>query len=41
MKAMISQPMRGLTDEEIVATRDRAIAALTEKRVRSSQYLVY
>lgn len=31
MKAMISQPMRGLTDEEIVATRERAIAALEAK----------
>ena len=30
MKAMISQPMRGLTDEEIVATRERALAALSE-----------
>lgn len=27
-KAMLSQPMRGLSDEEIVATRDRAIKAL-------------
>ena len=30
MKAMISQPMCGLTDEEIVATRERALAALSE-----------
>ena len=30
-KAMLSQPMNGLSDEEIVATRNRAIAAL-EKR---------
>ena len=30
-KAMLSQPMSGKTDEEIVATRERAIAAL-EKR---------
>lgn len=28
LKAMLSQPMAGKTDEEIVATRDRAIAAL-------------
>lgn len=28
-KAMLSQPMGGKTDEEIVATRERAIAALT------------
>lgn len=30
-KAMISQPMGGLTDEEIVETRDRAICALRDK----------
>ncbi len=30
-KAMISQPMAGKTDEEIVATRERAIKALEEK----------
>lgn len=30
MKAMLSQPMAGKTDEEIVATRKKAIAALTE-----------
>lgn len=28
MKAMLSQPMAGKTEEEITATRDRAIAAL-------------
>ena len=28
MKAMLSQPMGGLTQEEIVTTRDRAIAKL-------------
>lgn len=28
MKAMLSQPMAGKTEEEIVATRERAIAAL-------------
>lgn len=28
MKAMLSQPMRGKTDEEIVATRERAIKKL-------------
>ena len=31
MKAMLSQPMAGKTDEEIIATREKAIAALTEK----------
>ena len=30
-KAMISQPMAGKTNSEIVATRERAIATLTEK----------
>ena len=30
-KAMLSQPMAGKTDEEIVATRERAIKALTER----------
>lgn len=29
-KAMLSQPMRGKTDAEIVATRNRAIKALAE-----------
>ena len=31
MKAMLSQPMAGKTDEEIVATRERAIQVLKEK----------
>ena len=31
MKAMISQPMAGKTDEEIEATRGKAITALKEK----------
>ena len=30
-KAMLSQPMAGKTDEEIIATREKAIAALREK----------
>jgi hypothetical protein len=30
-KAMLSQPMAGKTDEEIIATRERAIEALTER----------
>ena len=30
-KAMLSQPMAGKTDEEIVATREKAIAALKER----------
>ena len=31
MKAMLSQPMNGKTDEEIVSTRERAIKALESK----------
>ena len=31
MKAMLSQPMAGKTEEEIIETRNRAIAALTEQ----------
>lgn len=31
MKAMLSQPMAGKTDEEIKATREKAIKALKEK----------
>lgn len=31
MKAMLSQPMAGKTQEEIVATREKAIAALKER----------
>ena len=31
MKAMLSQPMGGKTDEEIVETRNRAIKVLEEK----------
>lgn len=31
MKAMISQPMAGKTDNEIQSTREKAIAALTER----------
>ena len=30
-KAMLSQPMAGKTDEEIVDTREKAVAALKEK----------
>ena len=30
-KAMLSQPMAGKTDEEIIARRERAINALSEK----------
>lgn len=30
MKAMLSQPMAGKTNEEIIATRERAIKALEE-----------
>ena len=31
MKAMLAQPMAGKTNEEIVATREKAIKALTSK----------
>ena len=31
MKAMLSQPMNGKTEEEIIATRNRAISFLQEK----------
>lgn len=31
MKAMLSQPMTGKTEEEIIATRERAIAVLKER----------
>lgn len=31
MKAMLSQPMNGKTDDEIKETRDKAIAALSAK----------
>lgn len=31
MKAMLSQPMAGRTKEEIIATRERAIAVLKER----------
>ena len=31
MKAMLAQPMAGKTQDEIVATREKAIAALEEK----------
>ena len=30
-KAMLSQPMAGKTNEEIVATREKAISVLKEK----------
>ena len=31
MKAMLSQPMAGKTDEEIIATREKAVKILQEK----------
>ena len=31
MKAMLSQPMAGKTEEEIISTRERAIAALKKR----------
>lgn len=31
MKAMLSQPMAGKTEEEIIATRERAIVALKKR----------
>ena len=36
-RAMISQPMAGKTDEEIKATREKAIAALKEKGYTSAR----
>ena len=30
-KAMLSQPMAGKTEEEIIATREKAVKALTDK----------
>ena len=30
-KAMLSQPMNGKTDAEIIATRERAVAALERR----------
>lgn len=30
-KAMLSQPMAGKTDDEIIATREKAIAALEKE----------
>ena len=30
-KAMLSQPMAGKSDEEIIATREKAVAALEER----------
>lgn len=33
-KAMLSQPMAGKTDEEIAATREKAIKVLEEKDMR-------
>lgn len=30
-KAMLSQPMAGKTDEEIIATKEKAVKVLTEK----------
>ena len=31
MKAMLSQPMAGKSEEEIIATREKAVSALKEK----------
>lgn len=33
MKAMLSQPMAGKTEEEIKTTREKAIKVLKEKRL--------
>jgi hypothetical protein len=41
MKAMLSQPMAGKTQEEIVATREKAIAALKEQGVRDRKHPVH
>lgn len=34
MKAMLSQPMAGRTDVEIIATREKAVKALEEKDMK-------
>ena len=41
MKAMLSQPMSGKTQEEIVATRQKAIAALKKAGIRNREHSVY
>lgn len=41
MKAMLSQPMAGKTDEEIVATREKAVAALEAKGYEIVNTLFY
>ena len=38
MKAMLSQPMNGKSDEEIVATREKAIKVLEEKGYEIEKY---
>ena len=40
LKAMLSQPMAGKTDEEIVATREKAMAVLKE-RLRSCEHAIH
>lgn len=41
MKAMLSQPMAGKSEEEIKATREKAIAVLEEKRISNCKYSFY
>lgn len=41
MKAMISQPMAGKTDNEITETRDRACAKLRECRIEHDIAVAY
>lgn len=38
MKAMLSQPMAGKMDEEIIATREKAIKALLSTTVSDGMY---
>lgn len=39
-KAMLSQPMAGKTDEEIIATREKAIAVLRELSGKDEFWIV-
>ena len=40
-KAMLSQPMAGKTEEEIIATREKAIRLLKEKGYKVINTLFY
>ena len=41
MRAMLSQPMAGKTDEEIVNTREKAIEYLRDKGDEVRKHVVY